>query len=399
MSVLRPLCVAALLVLGLAVPAAPAAASGVAASTLDVLSEITDQALAEAAADTAAQGVTTYAVVLDRATGRTLARTANAATPVASESLVKLLIAAWYLVQAEGAPSAELSGQLRTMIAESDDEIASSLFVEGQVTQMAQRYGLTGTTEPADGRWGSTAVTAADLATFLWSSSRDPIVGPWLLDAMAATTPVAADGWDQVFGVRALSGVVGSKQGWGSDNWHSGQPNAVHSVGLTDDLVVVDLQTGVEGTYQSMPGIGTAAVAAVVSASTMPDRFQGALDAVSTGAGLIRVAGWVVDTDTVGAAAPIRITATRATGGELYPPVIGSGSASRPRSDVLTSTGIAGDHGFVYDLGVAEPGRYEVCVTVRSASGPLTIALVDCTTAVVTERAVDAVAEGLPTTP
>lgn len=400
MTVLRHLCVgtAAVLVMGLAIPAAATAAatSGTPVPALDTRSADTGRALDAAAADTAARGVTTYAVVLDRATGHIVARTANATTPVAAESLVKLLIAAWYLVQADGAPSADLSAQLHTMIAESDDSIASALFAEGQVTLMAERYGLVGTGEPADGRWGSTAVTADDLATFLWSASHDPLVGPWLLDAMAATTAVAADGWDQDFGVRALPGATGSKQAWGSDNWHSGEPNAVHSIGLTDDLVVVDLQTGVDGTYWTMPALGTATVAAAVTASPTPDRFRGALDSVTAGAGLIRVAGWVLDTDAVDSAASIRITATRATPGELHAPVVGSGSASRPRAEVLTATGIGGDHGFAYDLGVVEPGRYEVCVTVRSAVGAPAVALVDCVTTVVTQRSATESAEAPP---
>lgn len=365
--------------------AVPAVSPASATAVVEALAGGTDHALAEAAAHTSALGITTYAVVLDRATGRTLAQTDNATTAVASESLVKLLIAAWYLTDAEGEPSADLSASLRTMISASDDMIASSLFEQGQVTQMAQRYGLTGTAEPADGRWGSTSVTAADLARFLWLSSRDPLVGPFLLDAMGATTAIAADGVDQAFGVQALGDVVGSKQGWGSDNWHSGQPNAVHSVGFTDDLVIVDLQTGVDGTYWSMPSTAVDTVAAVAGAASTTDRFQSALESVTAGPGLIRVTGWAVDTSAAELTVPIRITAARSTGSELFPPVTGSSVASRPRADVPAATGISGAHGFEYDLGVVDPGRYEVCVTVRGATGPTTIALVGCSSVTVAQ--------------
>lgn len=355
--------------------AAPATALPMTAGSAD-LREATEQALAEAALTTQNQGITTYAVVLSRATGRTLAATENATTPVASESLVKLLIAAWYLVEADGAPSADLSALLTQMITASDDDIASAIFAEGQVTAMAQRYGMTDTTEPADGRWGSTAVTAADLARFLWSASRDPLVGPWLLDAMGGIADTAADGWDQVYGVNALPDSLGAKQGWGSDNWHSGQPNAVHSLGFTDDLVVVDLQTGVEGTYWTMAATATDTVAAVAAATERPDRFEGAIDSVSVEGNRIRVVGWVDDTTSPGTAAPIRVTATRSTDAALDPPVTGSGSARLARAEV-------GDHGFDYGLAVAAPGRYEVCVTVRSAVGDKAIALVGCGTVTV----------------
>ena len=56
---------------------------------------------------------------------------------------------------------------------------------------------------------------------------------------MAAATDTAADGFDQDFGVNAISGA-GSKQGWGCC---LGGVVALHSAGFTANEIIVVLST------------------------------------------------------------------------------------------------------------------------------------------------------------
>lgn len=111
---------------------------------------------------------------------------------------------------------------LQVMIRRSDDPAASALWVRfgggRMVSDVAARYRLLGTAPPMrTGQWGSTTTTAGDLARFL---SLLPVVAhpsdaAALQFWMRVATPVAADGFDQRFG---LFGTAGNrpavKQGW-----------------------------------------------------------------------------------------------------------------------------------------------------------------------------------------
>lgn len=143
-----------------------------------------------------------------------------------------------------GDPDPDLAARLRTMIVESDDAVESALWSTVIVPAMADRYGLTHTangprTGPED--WGWELITADDEVAFLYRMSRDPLVAPLLTEAMANVEPVAADGFDQQFGMAALPGDHGSKQGW--TDIGAGPPIQVHSVGWTDRYFVAILQT------------------------------------------------------------------------------------------------------------------------------------------------------------
>ena len=59
-------------------------------------------AVNQAVADAAGRSVTSFVSVVDRSTGAVLAQTPNANTQVASESIMKLLLAAYYLVSNGG---------------------------------------------------------------------------------------------------------------------------------------------------------------------------------------------------------------------------------------------------------------------------------------------------------
>ena len=57
------------------------------------------------------------------------------------------------------------------------------------------------------------------MTQFLYRAARDSQVGPWLMPVMAQTDAYGSDGFNQHFGLNALSGVHGSKQGWGDDSF------------------------------------------------------------------------------------------------------------------------------------------------------------------------------------
>jgi hypothetical protein len=133
---------------------------------------------------------------------------------------------------------------MQDMIRRSNDRAASTLWVRyggGQmVTDVAARYGLTGTTPPAvAGQWGQTTTTARDLALFL---ARLPVVAHRFDAAalqvwMRTATSIAADGFDQRFGVLAAAPpFTAVKQGW---MCCVGGNRHLHSVGIVGHRIVV----------------------------------------------------------------------------------------------------------------------------------------------------------------
>jgi hypothetical protein len=167
--------------------------------------------------------------------------------PFPTASLVKLFVAEDILHRARAGEVALTPGDfglLRTMIQRSDDAAASTLWVRfggGQmVTDVARRYELTGTVPPSDpGQWGQTTTTGRDLARFL---SLLPVVAHRydagaLMVWMRTATPLAADGFDQRFGIFGTTpGLPAVKQGWMC--CLAGKRH-LHSVGVIDDRVVV----------------------------------------------------------------------------------------------------------------------------------------------------------------
>jgi hypothetical protein len=166
--------------------------------------------------------------------------------PFPTASLVKLFMAEDVLHRArsglETIDEADRA-RLRAMVRSSDDTAASSVWVRfggGRlVVDVAARYGLAGTAPPAaDGRWGLTTTTARDVAVFLTRLPElaHPDDAAALLGWMAEITPVAADGYDQRFGLLASPGAVAAKQGW---MCCVGGMRHLHSVGVRDGRVLV----------------------------------------------------------------------------------------------------------------------------------------------------------------
>ncbi len=155
-------------------------------------------------------------LVHDRGTGRDLVSLRPDATYPAA-SLVKLLIALEALRQGEPA------GAVAEMLSRSDDEIASRLWAKlggpAIVTGWAARIGMTSTRPPVEpGHWGSTLVTAADIARFYryLLDSAPTATRQIILRALDSAARRGADGSEQLFGVPAAVTTTdwAVKQGW-----------------------------------------------------------------------------------------------------------------------------------------------------------------------------------------
>jgi hypothetical protein len=216
-------------------------------ATAASLSAAAEQGVANAAAHNVRQSV----AVIDRATGVGLADV-DGEQVHNTESITKLFTAAYYLDRAQGAPGVDLAADLGRMIAVSDNDPQFSLWRRAIVPSVAERYGLTQTTNApgaSEENWGSDRTTANDMVTFLLRAAQDPRVGPSLLAWMARAEPTGSDGFDQSFGVFALPGDRGVKQGWSDPGW---SPANLHSVGWTDRHFIAILQSSDTATYRTM---------------------------------------------------------------------------------------------------------------------------------------------------
>jgi hypothetical protein len=232
------------------------------------------QAVDKGVVGAAADGVDQHVALVDRTTGRLVA-SRGGEVRVISESIVKLFTVAYYLVQYDGHLPAAMATDLHEMIVQSDDGIESRYWTTAAVPAMAMRYHLGSTangpkTGPHD--WGWEYITADDEALFLYRASIDPIVGPFLTDAMANVAPVGADGFDQHFGFNALTGDHGSKQGWTDRN--TSQAINIHSVGWTERYFGAILETSNSPQYDTMRADSTATARLIAALDQQPVAAQ-----------------------------------------------------------------------------------------------------------------------------
>ncbi|MGH3943766.1 MAG: serine hydrolase [Pseudonocardiaceae bacterium] len=190
----------------------------------------------------------------------------------ASMSVVKLLIALDALAGDDWAtPDDMTQRELHQMLADSDDDIANSLWSTNGgpaiVTRTAGQLGLTGTQPPTNpSRWGDTLITPQDMVT-VYRYITDQLSHPardLLLGALTDIPQRAADGFDQHFGIP--DGMPNTtwavKQGWGT----SGSEAVMNSTGLVGaDLryVVVMLVSAPASSYSTVPEVVTAGAGAL----------------------------------------------------------------------------------------------------------------------------------------
>ena len=202
-----------------------------------------------------------------------------ASRPFPAASMVKLFMAEDILhrIRTGAVPStARDLALLQEMIRRSDDPAASALwsrFGGGRmVSDVAARYGLTGTAPLRDpSQWGETTTTAHDLARFLvlLPTVAHPSDAATLMSWMRSATPLAADGFDQRFGVLgAVPGAPAVKQGW---MCCLGGNRHLHSVGVVGHRVVVLLSEVPRRVgYDAARAALTAAATAVPSPAPPP---------------------------------------------------------------------------------------------------------------------------------
>ncbi|MGE2733917.1 serine hydrolase [Mycolicibacterium vaccae] len=180
----------------------------------------------------AAAGADITAAVLDRNTGQ-LVTNGNDRT-IAIASVVKLFIADDLLLQVARGQT-ELSPQdrqsLDVMLRSSDDSAAEVFWNRSGgseiVSRVVDRYNLTSTRRPNNGRWFNTTSTVTDLVRYYdmllsGAGGLPPQQAAIILDNLAASTPTAPDGmvpggiYPQRFGIpEGLPGErVAVKQGW-----------------------------------------------------------------------------------------------------------------------------------------------------------------------------------------
>jgi hypothetical protein len=223
---------AELLVRAITVPEAPQAPETPPSSAFGGLQARVQQATDEAAAG----GATLSVAVLDRATHQLVS---NGNTQiVGTASVAKLFIADDLLLQ-ESQGKTTLSPDdrqvLDTMLQASDDGAAEKFWGQDGgaaiISQIANRYGLTSTTPPSDGRWWNTMSSATDLIRYYdmllnGSGGLPPERARIIVNDLARSTPNGADGYPQRFGIPdgLYAEPVAVKQGWmcciGSDWMH-----------------------------------------------------------------------------------------------------------------------------------------------------------------------------------
>jgi hypothetical protein len=198
--------------------------------------------------------------------------------PFPTASMVKLFMAEDVLHRARTGLltlRADDPALLEEMIRSSDDPAASTLWVRyggGQmVADVARRYRLTGTAPPAvPGQWGEATTTARDLARFLalLPTVAHPDDAAALLGWMQAATPLAADGFDQRFGLFGTAPPqTAVKQGW---MCCVGGDRHLHSVGVVGKRVVVLLSEVPRRTGYDAARAALTAAAAVIPPPATP---------------------------------------------------------------------------------------------------------------------------------
>ena len=170
-------------------------------------------------------GVQLAVAVFDRQRGEYIPGR-GATTPMYSASLVKMIVGVDVLQrQRAGGPSLgprEID-LVRRALGPSDDQAMHQLWSRfdgmGAVQRVSRQLRLTATRPPADAsQWAETTVSAADMVTLyrhvltrMPATERD-----LLISSMRAAPPVAADGFDQRFGLLGAGdrATVIAKQGW-----------------------------------------------------------------------------------------------------------------------------------------------------------------------------------------
>lgn len=331
----KPICIAAVATMLMA------ATSVITADAAQATIATDEQSAAQIAT---AAGYRTGVAVLDLKTGAYYGAGQDTAS-FASESVAKVFIATELLL------TGQMSGTTETtayqMITESDDDDADDLYgVAGGddvINLVAAHYNLPtlGTAPSNPGWWGSTQINAKAMVYLYAAIAKDPVVGPWLMNAMANATEYGADGTDQFFGIPSATTGAAIKQGWGDDGTDS--PNAVfNSTGFVDDdtYAVAILTDGSPDSYgTAISDMVTSEAQALMPGGILDDPADhnpviSTLAATATGS-TVQITGMATDSDTAG---PLSVQACE--GGTI----VASGSTASSNSFALSFLADNGTH-------------------------------------------------------
>jgi hypothetical protein len=205
-----------------AAPADPPAAVAAPTDPIANLEALTRKAMAEASK----KGADITFSLLDRKTGRLISTGDQAPFPIAS--VAKLFIADDLLMGLSTTKrklSPDDRRRLDVMLRSSDDFPADEFWDRDGgnaiIKRVVARYGLTSTTVPYDGNWWNTMSTTKDLVRYYdmlldGTGGLPPEQAAVIMSDLAASTPVATDGYPQRFGIPdgLFSESVAVKQGW-----------------------------------------------------------------------------------------------------------------------------------------------------------------------------------------
>jgi hypothetical protein len=294
-----------------------------------------------------ARGERAAVAVYDRHTGAFYAA-GDADSFYASASLVKVAIAGQLLVTGQ---MGAVEGTAWDMIVRSSDSAANALYgrVGGDsvMNAFADRYGLGGYFAPPAmrGWWGITNVTARGMVLLYAAIANDPVVGPWLMNAMANTQCAGADGYPQCFGIPSATSGWRVKQGWMA-NAPSDSAGYIHSTGYVggDRYAVALLTSGAPSIYGQY-GRDTSTIMAqtLMPGGRMPDPASHNptgrdFESARVDGATVTLAGWVFDPDDRSASIGVHVY-EGGTG-------IGAWSTDVYRPDVNAAIGGSGNHGF-----------------------------------------------------
>ncbi|GAB2472648.1 hypothetical protein GCM10027265_22380 [Jatrophihabitans fulvus] len=306
--------------------------------------------------------------VLDRKTGRSyLAGQARAEFGAAS--VMKLFVAARLLARRQ--MSGRIASLAWSMITRSDNNALQRLLppVGGTaVVDWAEKYfAIPGLGSPPRSAkrscWGNTHITAVGIVTFLDRMARNPLVGPWLTNALHHWKPYAADGLDQRFGFAVAARGIGLKQGEGHCSSDT-NGSIINSVGLVghDRFAVAVLTDSHICCNRGGFNREQAAIASSMARTIMPGgridlvAWHSPYGGVGRAAALgttVTVSGWVADPDRPRGPTPVRVVERSTT--------VRAGSSTGIDAALNARHHLTGRHAFALSFS-AKPGTHRYCV-------------------------------------
>jgi hypothetical protein len=209
---------------------------------ISVPSAVLKKRVATADAYAEAHNVRAGIAILDLATGAYYGGD-DATEKFGSGSVMKVLIGTEMLATGKfkNGDTNDTEELAYSMITRSDDDAANALWytVGGPdvIERVIKRYDLPflGSPNSRAGYWGNTHITAKGMVYLYRDIKKDPVVGPWMINAMAHAAKYGKDGTMQFFGIPQATKQFAIKQGWGRSSSDVPDDEILNSTGYVDD--------------------------------------------------------------------------------------------------------------------------------------------------------------------